>query len=176
MIILSLIIMLVAVAVTTAGCISDFRYMRIPNRYSLAIAVGFFLSWVITPSVFFALWEHVMAAVLMLGITYILFVRGMIGGGDCKLGAALALWTGLPGLMAYLLYTAMMGGVLGCMGLYMVRKKPFKNPPADSWIGRAQNGEQQIPYGIAISIGAWASFFHIGILSNYLNEVSKIIH
>ena len=33
-----------------------------------------------------------------------------------------------------------------------------------------------VPYGLAISFGAWAAFFHTGFLDHRIDEVIKIIH
>jgi prepilin peptidase CpaA len=100
----------------------------------------------------------------------------MIGGGDSKLGTALALWAGLRGLLPFVFYMALVGGILGIAALVLYKLKPFKNPRVGGWIEQAQLGANAIPYGIAISAGAWASFFHTGIVHEQIHEVFKIIH
>jgi prepilin peptidase CpaA len=100
----------------------------------------------------------------------------LFGGGDTKIGSALALWVGLKGMMLYLFYMAIIGGVLGILGLMIKKKNLFAEMPSGSWPAQVRGGRNAVPYGIALCIGAWMSFFHTGLLHDALNELSKIIH
>lgn len=166
----------VVLAATVASCVSDVKSLRIPNAYVVAILLAFVPAFLIAPEQFGAWWEHLGAFAAIFAITYVMFAVGMIGGGDAKLGSALALWVGLKGLMAYVFYMAVVGGVLGLFSLLLKKKKPFTKPKKGSWVATVQDGGNAVPYGIALSIGAWAGLFHTGFLGHQLDELIRIIH
>lgn len=167
----------VVLAVTLLSCVSDFRSLRIPNLYALIVAGSFVPAFLATPGAFMSPWWHYpLAMVLMFALSYFMFAKGLMGGGDSKLGTALALWVGLRGLLPLVFYMALVGGILGMASLLLQKFKPFKNPRAGGWIAEAQGGSNAIPYGIAISFGSWAAFFHTGLIHHQLDEVFKIMH
>ncbi len=165
----------VVLVVTLLACVSDVRSMRIPNAYSIIILVTFVLAFLVSPESFGQWWEHLGAFGLMFAVTFIMFIVNMVGGGDTKLASALALWVGLKGLMAYLFYMALVGGLLGILSIILRKKKPFKNPLEGSWVAQVQAGKSAVPYGIAIGVGAWASLLHTDFLRHQIDEVFKII-
>ena len=176
MAVISLVMVLVVLGVTVLTCVSDLRSLRIPNAYSLVVIGCFVPAWLAEPAAFTPLWHHVVAMVVLFFLTYAMFCKGMMGGGDSKLGTALGLWMGLKGLMPFLFYMALVGGVLGGLALLFKKKKWFKNPRPGSWVEQVQAGENAVPYGVAISFGFWASLFHTGFLHHQLDEIFKIIH
>ena len=62
----------------------------------------------------------------------------MLGGGDVKLLAAAALWTGSAALLPFLMATALAGGLLAALFLAFARREG--KPVA-------------LPYGVAIAAG-----------------------
>lgn len=162
--------------VTLASGWSDIRRLRIPNTYVLAVLGLFVIGFAAAPDSFGLWWEHLGAMLAFLVLTYIMFAFGMLGAGDAKYGAALALWVGLPGLLPYVFFMAMAGGVLGVFSLLLRKYRPFKNPPAGGWVATVQDGGNAVPYGIALGIGLWGCFFHTAVLSHQLDELIKIIH
>lgn len=167
---------LVTLVVSVMACISDVRSLRIPNLYSIIVLAAFVLAFAVSPASFYVWWEHVGAMVAMLLITYLMFCFNMLGSGDSKFGSVLALWVGLPGLMVYVFYMALMGGVIGAATLYIRKKKPCANPLKGSWIAQVQEGRNAVPYGVAITFGAWAAFFHTAFFAHRLGELIAIIH
>ena len=167
---------LAVLAVTVASCVSDVRSTRIPNWHSVVVLAAFVPAFLLSPESFGPWWSHLGAFALMFAVTFGLFAAGIMGGGDTKLGSVLALWVGMKGLMVYLFYMALVGGVLGVLSIIFRKRKPFVNPIAGSWIAQVQAGENAVPYGVAISVGAWAAFFHTGFLHHQLDELFKIIH
>jgi len=162
--------------VTLLSCVSDVRALRIPNTYVLVILGAFVPAFALSPESFGLWWHPFAAAAIFLVITYVMFVYRMLGAGDAKMGAALALWVGLPGLMAYVMYMAIVGGVLGVASLIIRKRKPFKNPREGGWVATVQAGGNAVPYGIAITAGAWGAMLHNGFISHQLDELIKIIH
>ena len=133
---------------------TDLFTMTIPNRVSLALVAGFFalaLAIGMSPAV---VASHVGAGLLVLGVSFGLFARGWIGGGDAKLAAATALWLGFGGLMDYLLYASIFGGALTLI-LMRFRLAPL---PAmlegQPWAARLHRFDTGIPYGIALAAAA----------------------
>jgi prepilin peptidase CpaA len=176
MIFIVLVMTLAVFVITVLSCISDVRSLRIPNWHSLAIAGCFIPAFAASPEAFHGVWQHIGAMGIMFIVSYAMFAVGMMGGGDSKLATALALWAGLKGLAPFLLFMAIAGGVIGGVSLVIQKKKFFKKPIKGSWVEQAQKGRSAIPYGVAISFGAWISFFHTGFIHHQLNEVLTIIH
>ncbi|MBX2834817.1 MAG: prepilin peptidase [Micavibrio sp.] len=150
--------------------ISDLRGLKIPNWHSVVVIGAFPLCYVLmwlfgADHVFFSVWSHLIGAGVVFLVTLAMFATGGLGAGDSKLGTAFAFWGGVKGLLPFLFYMAMVGGVLAVFALYLQKKKPFKDVEGDSWVARVQAGESKVPYGIAIVIGALASFIKIGYFS-----------
>jgi prepilin peptidase CpaA len=90
-----------------------------------------------------------------------LFARRMIGGGDVKLLAAVALWAGRDLVFDYLFITTLAGGVLAVAMIAPARLAALfpgmlRFVPAGSGGGSgAPRGSTQpsLPYGIAIAAG-----------------------
>ena len=162
--------------VSVFSAVSDVRSLRIPNSHSITIVALFFAAFLLSPDDFGRWWEHLGAAVGMFVVTYAMFVSGMIGGGDAKLGPALALWVGFKGLAAYLFYMSLAGGLLAALSLLIRKRKPFQNPQVGGWIAQVQEGRNAVPYGVAISFGAWAALLHTGFVRYVLDELLKVIH
>lgn len=167
---------LVVLCITLMACVSDARSLRIPNLYSVIVLAAFGIAYLSDPQVFQPLWNHFLALGIIFFVTYLMFMAGMMGGGDSKFASALAIWIAAKGVMIFVFWMALAGGVIGVLTLWMKKKKPFRNPPAGSWMDAAQKGENKIPYGIAISFGAWAALWHGGLITHQLGELFKIIH
>jgi prepilin peptidase CpaA len=142
--------------------------MTIPNIYPLGIFASFIIAYgavfLLMPGdvPFFALKSNLLSFAIVFALTFVLFSLKMIGAGDSKLAAAVALWTGVKGLLPFLFFMGIMGAVLGLFALFLQKKKPVQSPKDGSWIARVQSGESAVPYGIAIAVGAVAAFVHIG--------------
>lgn len=166
----------VVFVITLLSCLSDIRSLRIPNAHSLAIVACFAVAFLLSPDSFGPLSHHLGALAVVFVTTYLMFIAGLMGGGDSKLGTALALWVGAKAVLVYVFWMTALGGVLGLVSLWIARKKPFKNPPLGGWVATLQEGKNAIPYGIAITFGAWIAMWHSGFIAQQMDEVFKIIH
>lgn len=166
---------LIVFIVTLLSSVSDVRSLRIPNWHALVILGCFIPAWLAAPGAFEAPWQHLAAMGAMLVLGYLMFSFGLMGGGDAKLAAAVGLWVGLGGLAPFIFSMAIMGGIIALVSIAVSKKKFFKNPLPGSWIEQVQAGRNAVPYGVAISAGAWAALYHTGFLHNQLNEVFSII-
>lgn len=163
--------LMVAVGFSISSAVSDFRSMTIPNLFAGLIVLAFvpaYLADMFTGDglEFFVSWKsHVLAASIVFVVTFLLFMGRVIGAGDSKLCAALALWVGLGGLAPYLFYMALIGALLGVATKILNSKKLIAAPAEGSWIAKSQAGEQGVPYGIAICVGALIAFYQLGYFS-----------
>lgn len=128
----------------------DLRRRTIPNPLNAAIAL-------LAPVWWWAgglpLWPDAALqagmALLLFALFAALFAAGMMGGGDVKMIAAVALWFTPIESLRVMTITALAGGLLTVMVAldHSVRKRP---------------GMPEIPYGIAIATGGlWNIANHI---------------
>jgi prepilin peptidase CpaA len=132
---------------------SDLLTMTISNRVSLLLVAGFCGLALATGMDFREIGFHILAGVAVLVVSFVLYTRGWIGGGDAKLAAATALWFGFDHLYDYLLFASVLGGVLT---LLILEFRGYTLPPFLSryaWLKRLHQ-EVGIPYGIALAIAA----------------------
>jgi len=174
---ISLLALLFGVFGTIGMCVlaakSDFKGFKIPNIVPLVIVGCFIVSYGTlylmgeTAIIFKPLGFHLGAALLVLIFTGALFAFKKLGAGDSKFATAIALWVGASGLVPFLFYMSLAGGIIAAISLYLQKKKPVQSPSEGSWIDVAQKGGGSVPYGIAIAIGALVSFIYLGYFSLY---------
>lgn len=100
------------------------------------------------------------AAILFL-VLFVIYQRGMIGGGDVKLLVAVAIGLPWTGVIELLTVTALAGGVLAAAHLMMRRLPHPKLAPAGSSLMRRVYAVERwrhlrhapLPYGVAIACG-----------------------
>ena len=105
------IILLIGSIVFAFVAFSDLRTRRIPNEYIVAILAlaAVRLAVIGNPSV--ALYT-LMASVAVFVATFLLFWRGMLGGGDVKLIGATGLLIGYHDLFQFLFVMGVCGGLI----------------------------------------------------------------
>jgi len=150
---------LLALAVLTAALLaaawSDLRHYLIPNRYPAAIAAAYLIPAVNQP-LSQSLWAlGIGVGFFMAGAA--LFATRVMGGGDVKLMAAAALWSG-PGLVSpFIEVTAVAGAALALIWLSPARRLLPAAPAAlgadTTEEGLRQRLKEPVPYGIAIAAG-----------------------
>lgn len=134
---------LLALLLVVAAVI-DVRTYTISNRLNLAVAGLAPLYWL---SVGLPLWPGVAVQLTVAAGVFTLlaglFYAGLMGGGDVKLAAALALWFSPASTLKFLVFMSLAGGVvtLAVLGLHRARGK---------------SGKPEIPYGVAIAAGGLA--------------------
>src|SRR6187551_1825198 len=133
---------------------SDFFTMTISNRLGLALVAGFIALALFSGMNLHDMLMHVGAAVTVLAVSFVMFSRGWIGGGDAKLAAATALWLGFDHLMAYLLYASILGGFL-TLAIIRFRLIPLPQTLVEQdWVNRLHEPRGGVPYGIALAAAA----------------------
>lgn len=136
----------------------DMFTMTIPNKVCLALVAAFFLAAGIAGLPLSTLGWHVVAALIALGITFLLFASGVFGGGDAKLTAAIVLWLGPTLAIDFALLAALLGGVLTVGFLVLRSFSTYTAAISSPWATRLLSSNVGIPYGIALSGAAMAVF------------------
>jgi prepilin peptidase CpaA len=130
---------------------SDLVSMTISNKISVGLLGGFVVLGAATGMSLEDMVMHFAAAGTVLAVSFGLFAIGVIGGGDAKLATATALWLGFEQLPAYVLVTAMLGGVLT---LLMLQFRLMALPPVlqgQEWAERLHRKDAGVPYGLALA-------------------------
>ena len=156
MLVLASALVLVFPAGVIAAAIMDATSYTIPNRLCAVLALAFAPAALAAglPLSTFLTCGGVSVAALCVGIG--LFAAGVIGGGDAKLAAACLLWLGPAAALPFLLWTAVAGGVLAAALLFARRLPGLVAGPG--WMGRLLQPGGDVPYGVAIAMGALAAF------------------
>jgi prepilin peptidase CpaA len=122
----------------------DVRTYTISNRLNILVAL---LAPVFWWSIGLPLWPgaalHMAVAAGVFILLSIAFFAGMMGGGDVKLAAALALWFSPLATLRFLVFMSIAGGFLTLVVLIVHRV-------------RSREGKPEVPYGVAIAIGGLA--------------------
>ena len=143
---------LLATALVYAAVV-DIRTFTISNRLNLGIALLAPVYWL---SVGLPLWPdaaiQVAVAAGVFALLAVAFYAGMMGGGDVKLAAALALWFSPVMTVNFLIWMSIGGGVLTVvvLALHRLKKKP---------------GKPEVPYGVAIAFGGL-----VILIQRFLNQ------
>lgn len=130
---------------------SDLLTMRISNRLVLLLVAGFLI---IAFAIAMPLPEfgmHLLCAAIVLAFSFTFFAFHWIGGGDAKLAAATALWLGFGVALPYLVYAALIGGVM-TLAILLLRRWPLPGFMVRiTWIHRLHDPTSGVPYGIALA-------------------------
>jgi prepilin peptidase CpaA len=131
-------------ALLLVAAVIDVRTFTISNRLNLTVALTAPLYWL---SIALPVWPDVgiqlAAGAGVFVLLAVAFYAGMMGGGDVKLAAALALWFSPASTIKFLVLTSLAGGVLTLAVLAFHRWK-------------RREGRPEIPYGVAIAFGGLA--------------------
>ncbi len=123
------------------AAVIDIRTRTIANGLNLAIALMAPLFWW---GMEVDLWPDAAIRVGVAVVVFLLFALafqlGMMGGGDVKLAAALALWFAPGDTMLLIILMSLAGGVLTM--IVMIEHKIKKN-----------DDRPEVPYGVAIAFG-----------------------
>lgn len=146
-------------ALVLIAALKDVVSYTIPNWISLALIGVFAVAAPVCGLALGAIGLHVAVGVAALLAGMGMFALGWIGGGDAKLFAAAGLWLGWPAVLPYLAVTAVAGGALAVL-LLSLRAPPLRPlvALAPAWLGRLASPGENVPYGVAIAVGALVAF------------------
>ncbi|HEX5379996.1 MAG TPA: prepilin peptidase [Phenylobacterium sp.] len=129
------------------SAVSDIADRRIPNSAILAI-IALFVPWSFA-SHGENLASGLAAGAIGFGVGYVLYLFKVMGAGDAKLFAAVALFTGLTYLHLFALATVLCGGVVAAV---IMVARPRRAAAMLTLRGQGDFG-RGIPYGVAIAVG-----------------------
>jgi len=131
---------------------SDIVSLTIPNWVSVAMAGAFAPAALAVGMPLGELGMHYLFGVAVLAVGFFLFAANILGGGDAKLLAAAAVWTGFTGFPALMLGTAVAGGFLA-LALLTARTLVKQAETQPSFVHRLLQPRGGVPYGVAIMAG-----------------------
>jgi prepilin peptidase CpaA len=134
-----------ALGLLAYAAVSDARSFIIPNWVSVAL-VALFLVYAAPVFASISWQDHVLASLAVLAGGFVLFALNLLGAGDAKLLAALALWLGFNKMPELLLYTVFGGGVLAGLLIAVTLIKQYVLNQPGLTVRKAK-----LPYGIAIA-------------------------
>ena len=145
--------LLVALAIIlVVAAVIDVRTFTISNGLNATIALMAPLYWW---SIALPFWPdaatQVGVALAVFAVLALAFYVGMMGGGDVKLAAALALWFSPASTVEFLVIMSLAGGLLTVVVLILHRRKANRGSADDT---EKEIEKPEVPYGVAIAIGA----------------------
>lgn len=160
---------------TAIGCgllasYHDWRDLKIPNIYPAIVLGGFALAYladrILGPqAVFQEAGQHALSGLIVFSVTLIMVFTIQFGAGDSKLLTAYAFWFPLNMLLPFVFFVSVVGALLALSAIVMRKIKPFGENHKSGWLYKLQMGENAVPYGIAIVIGAIVAFLSQEYLS-----------
>ncbi|MEN0040957.1 MAG: prepilin peptidase, partial [Pseudomonadota bacterium] len=131
---------------------SDLLSMRISNLTCGILVLGFFVLAPLSGMGWEAIAIHtaVALAALVMGMSF--FSMGVMGGGDAKLIAAVALWFGLGLTIPYILAASLLGAVVTLIIVGLRKAKPVLPDAICNWrvLAKVLDRKEGIPYGLAL--------------------------
>ena len=135
---------LVLAAILIAAAVIDVRTYTISNRLNLAVALlAIPYWWAAGLQPWPGIASQIGMAVAVFALLALAFWAGMMGGGDVKLAAALALWFSPAETLRFLVFMSIAGGLVTIFVLVLHRS-------------RGREGKPEVPYGVAIAAGGLA--------------------
>jgi prepilin peptidase CpaA len=130
---------------------SDLLTMIISNRISIALIAAFLVIGLALHMPLGDFVAHLSCGFMVLVLTFLMFWRGWIGGGDAKLAASTAVWLGWSHILDYGLAASIAGGALTLV-ILMLRNCPLpRGLTGQRWLVRLHEQGNGIPYGIALA-------------------------
>ena len=137
---------------------SDLLTMRISNKLVLFLAAAFCVVAIAIDMPLQQFAMHVTCALVVLAVAFGLFALRWVGGGDAKLAAATTLWLGFGLTLPYLVYAALLGGVLTLLILVLRRMPLTPFLARDRWLERLHDRKSGVPYGVALAIAGLMTY------------------
>ncbi len=146
-------ILLIALAIIlVVAAVIDVRTFTISNELNATVALMAPLYWW---SIALPFWPDAMiqigVALAVFAVLAVTFYMGMMGGGDVKLAAALALWFSPASTIKFLVIMSLAGGLLTVIVLILHRIKARR---AVDGSDEKESEKPEVPYGVAIAAGA----------------------
>jgi prepilin peptidase CpaA len=150
---------------------SDVWRYTIPNELPVGLAVAFLAVGPLAGLGLEGMFYHGLAGLTVLALGFGLFVLNLIGGGDVKLLAAAAVWTGWGALAPFLLLVGLFGGLAAAVLILLRRVVPRGRLGPDGALGRLMSPAQGVPYGVAIAVAGIGVFPRLTVAGPFMDFV-----
>ena len=136
----------IIIALLAAAALEDMWRLRISNFTCGAVLAASVVAIALSGPTY-DLWQNAVVFIAALVFGTLLFSAGWMGGGDVKLFAAVSLWFKFDGALRLVAFVLIAGGLVAVIFILarLLRGRKSRAQP----IGRGQ-----IPYGVAIALGA----------------------
>jgi prepilin peptidase CpaA len=152
-------ILLLGIVFFAFAAYGDVKTYRIPNALVIAVAILGVFRLITNGDLTVALYT-VGGSLMIFIVTFLLFWRGLFGGGDAKLITAAALLVGYHDLLGFLYAMSICGAVVSIAILFTHWSSGGRLRPKE---------KMYVPYGVAIATaGGVTLFFQSPFLSSFL--------
>lgn len=167
-------IALAAIAIGFGCCLFavaafDLKTYTIPNSISVALLWLFVVS-VPLANGNVALLSHCYSFLAVLGVGLLAFRFRILGGGDVKSWAAVAIWYDIGALPYQVVWVTVIGSAIGIAALCLRRfamNQYVRESLTDGSVPRLLRVGEPIPYGIAIALGSALSASRIDVFQPF---------
>jgi prepilin peptidase CpaA len=148
---LQLVVLPLGIGLFAAVAYGDLTRRRIPNALAAAVAALGLVRILLTGDITAALYTIAASGAVFVA-TFLLFWRGLLGGGDVKLMSATALVVGYPDLPAFLFVMSVCGALIS-LAVLASHKFAARCATASS-VQQPQDppAKLTVPYGVAIAV------------------------
>jgi prepilin peptidase CpaA len=162
---------LAAVAIGFGCCLFavaafDVKTYTIPNSISVALLWLFVVS-VPLAGADISLLAHFYSFGAVLAVGLLAFRFGILGGGDVKSWAAVAIWYDIGALPYQIVWVTVFGSVIGilalCLRWFTVNQYVRDACAGGGPVPRLMRAGEPIPYGIAIALGSASTVSRIDV-------------
>ena len=141
-------ILLLGITLFVAAAYGDIKSLRIPNKLAIGVALLGILRLIVLGDPSAAI-QTIAASATVFLVTFLLFWRGILGGGDVKLLSATVLLVGYDELFPFLLIMSVCGALVALAVLFIHNYLPLCLGPRLAVL--VPNARMAVPYGVAIA-------------------------
>lgn len=141
----------------------DLSQRRLPNTWVGVYAALFLLYAWASGMGWSLLGWHTVIGLLAVALLVLLFVLGVMGGGDVKLWGALMLWAGPQGAVTALVIATLCGSLLGALGWLAQRRLQHKRKPAGAAVFRMLSASRGVPYGVGLALAGLQNLYVLAV-------------
>ena len=144
------------------AAIVDLRSLTIPHYFTFIVSGIFIIAAVLNKIPVTSPGLHLLSAGIAFFIAFILFVFGIMGGGDVKLLTALALWVTPESVMLLLASIAIcvLFVSIGVILLHLFVNKILLKKTSSYYKLYSEVRRKRVPYGPAIALGTITFIFY----------------
>lgn len=143
----------IALGLCAYAALNDVATLTIPNWLNASLAVlGVAALFAAGPGFQVTVWHFTVALIAFI-ISFVLFILGVWGGGDAKMVPAVLLWIGPAGVMPFLQWMILTGGLLALVLVIARRTVPDARHPR--FLALSLKKGAGAPYGVAIAAGVF---------------------